>query len=126
LAAVAAQLKTAPDSSTPGPSAPTLVEQRLKVVAEVTKVAASEDEDTCLGLVFKRKRKADVVVPAPSGSDARAPSYKEHPPSASSPCDIVVHEGRGRMLQGATVMSPLLICLPSFSGHCGPSRPRRG
>jgi len=120
LAAVAAQLKAAP-----GPFAPTPIDQRLKGVVEVTEAAASEDEDTCSGLIFKRKRKADVVVPAPLGSDGRAPSYKERPPSASSPRDIVVYEGRGRVLQGAIVVSPLLICRPSFSGCWSPSRPKR-
>ena len=58
-----------PAASAPGPFAPTLVDQRQKRVAEF---AASEDEDTCSGLVFKRKRKVDVAVPTNSGSDDRA------------------------------------------------------
>ena len=87
---MAAQLKISP-----GPSAPSLVDQRLKGVAEVTEATDSEDEDTCSGLIFKRKRKADVVVPAPSGSKGQAHSYREHPPSTSSPRDIMVQEGRG-------------------------------
>jgi len=79
LAVVALQLKAAPGpspddasapaTSAPGPSAPALVEQRQK---GVTEAAASEDEDTCSGLVFKRKRKVDVAVPTNSGSDDRA------------------------------------------------------
>jgi len=76
-----------PATSAPGPSAPTRVDQRQK---GVTEAAASKDEDTCLDLVFKRKMKADAAVPAASGLDDRAPSYREHPPSASSPRDLVV------------------------------------
>jgi len=113
--AVAAQLKAALGPSAPGPSAPAPVDQRLKWVAEVTEVAASEDEDTCSGLVFKRKRKADAVVPVPSGLDGRAPSYREHPPSVSFPRDIVVQKGMGESASGVTMASPLLIYRPSFS-----------
>jgi len=80
LAIVAAQLKAAPGPSAPGPSAPAPIDQRLKRVVVVAEVAASEDEDTCSGLVFKRKRKADAAVPAPSSSDGHTPSYREHPP----------------------------------------------
>jgi len=76
----------------PSPSALALVNHRQKGVVEAT---ASEDEDTCSSLVFKRKRAADVVVPAHSVSDDCAPSFRENPPSASSPRDIVVHEGAG-------------------------------
>jgi len=94
---LATQFKAAPATSTSGPSAPAPVDQRQKGVAEVIEAAATEDEDTCSGLVFKRKRKFDVAVHAPSGSNGRAPSYREHPPSASFPRDLVVHEGRGRV-----------------------------
>jgi len=72
-----------------GPSAK---DKKLKMVLEV---APSEDKETCSDLVFKRKRKVDAAIPMPSNSDSRAPSYKECPPSASSPCNIAVHEGRG-------------------------------
>jgi len=100
LAVVAGQMKAAPGPSAPGPSAPAPTDQRLKGVAEVAEVVPSEDEDTCSGLVYKRKRKVDVVVPALSGLDGQTPSYREHPPSASSPCDIVVQEGRGESASG--------------------------
>ena len=69
----------------PGSSAPAPADQRPKGVAEVIEVVPSEDEDTCLGFVFKRKRKADAAILTASGSDGQAPSYREHPPSASSP-----------------------------------------
>jgi len=65
------------EKTTPGPSAldPSAKDKRLKGVAEVVEVASSEDEDTCSGLVFRRKRKADATIPAPSGSDGQTPSY---------------------------------------------------
>jgi len=126
LAAVTAQMKTTPGRSAPGPSAPTPIDQRLKGVAEVVEVAPSEDENTCSDLVFKRKRKVDDVVLVPSGSDGQAPSYRECPPSSSSPRDIVVHEGRGRVPRGVTMATPLLICQSSSSKRCNPSELRRG
>jgi len=116
LVVVAMQKKNAPGPSTPGPSAPSpsIKDKRLKGVAEVTKVAASEDEETYSGLVFKRKRKADAAIPMPSDSDGQAPSYKECSPSTSFPCDIVVQEGRGKVLRRVASGIPLPICLPSF------------
>jgi len=63
-------------------------DNKLKAMAEV---APFEDEETDLGLIFKRKRKADIAIPMPSDSDGQAPSYREYPPSASSPRDIEVH-----------------------------------
>jgi len=57
---------SAPTTSTLGPSAPAPLDQRQKGLAEL---AASEDEDTCSGLVFKRKRKDYAAVPAASSSD---------------------------------------------------------
>jgi len=100
LAVMAAQLKAAPGPSAAGPSSLAPIDQRLKGVAEVAEAAAFEDEDTYSGIVFKRKRKADAVVPAPSGSNGQAPSYREHPPSACSPRDIVVKEGKGESATG--------------------------
>jgi len=87
LAEVALQRKAAPgpsvvDAFTLVASAPAPVDQRQKGVAEA---ATSEDEDTCSGLIFKRKRKVDDAVLANSASDDRAPSYREDPPNASSP-----------------------------------------
>jgi len=49
--------------SAPSPSAPAPVDLRQKGVIEAT---AFEDEDTCSGLVFKRKRVVDLAVPAQS------------------------------------------------------------
>jgi len=133
LAVVSLQLKAAPGpstadapapaTSTPGPSAPTPIDQRQKGVAEA---AASEDEDTCSGLVFKRKRKVDAAVPAASGLNDRAPSFREHPLSASSPRDLVVQEGGGRVPLGEIMAHLLLTCLPSSNGPFGPSKIRGG
>ena len=83
-------------------------------MAEVAEVAPSKDEDTCSDLIFRRKRKADAVVPASSDSNGQAPSYRECSPSASSPRYVVVHEGRGRALQKKTSGTPRLTCPPSF------------
>jgi len=83
------QNKTASGPSAPGPP---VKDKKLKMVSEV---APSEDGETCSGLVFKRKRKADVAILVPSDSNGRAPSYMECPPCASSHRDIAVHEGRG-------------------------------
>ena len=69
-------------------------DKRLTGVAEVAEVAPFEDDETCSGVVFKTKRKADAANLVPSDSDGHAPSYREYPPSASCPCDVVVHEGR--------------------------------
>ena len=74
----------------PSPYAPTLVDHRQKGVVEAT---ASKDNDTCSGLIFKRKRAADVAIPAHSASDDSAPSFRENPPSASSPRVPRCHEG---------------------------------
>jgi len=79
-------------ASAPSPSALAPVDHRQKGVVEAT---AFEDDDTCSGLVFKRKRKGNVAVPANSASDDRAPSFRENPPSAYSPHDIVVQKAGG-------------------------------
>ena len=64
-----------PAASAPDPPALAPVDHRQKGVVEAI---SSKDEDTCSGLVFKRKRKVNVVIPTGG---------------ASSPHDIVVHEG---------------------------------
>jgi len=123
LAAMAAQMKAAPGPSALGPSTKG---KRLKGVAEVAEVAPSEDEDTCSDLVFRRKRKADVAVPMPSGLDEQAPFYRECPLVPPLPVTSWCRKVEGRVLQGVTVVSPLLICPPSYSRLYNPSRPRRG
>jgi len=55
-----------------------------------------EDEDTCTGLVFKRQRMDDVMVPSHSACDGHAPSFGDNPPNASSPRELIIHEGGGR------------------------------
>ena len=87
------------------------MDHRQKGVVEAT---ASEDEDTCSGLVFKRKRTIDVVTPANSASDERAPSFMENPPSASSPRDIVVHERGGESASGGDHGVPPATDQPVF------------
>jgi len=84
LVALAKQKKNA--------QAPSAKDQNLKAEAEV---APSEDEETCYGLVFKRKRTDAAAISVHSVSDDRAPSYRDFPPSPSPPRDIAVQEGRG-------------------------------
>lgn len=84
LAALAMQKKVAP--------APYAKDKKLKAVAETV---PSGDEETCSGLVFKRKQKGADATSAHSISDDQAPSYWDFPPSVSPPHDIVVQEGRG-------------------------------
>jgi len=83
-----------PPAATSSPISPdtTPIDHRQKGVVEAI---TSEDEDTCTCLVFKRKRVVDVAAPSHSASDGRAPSFKENPPSASSPRNLVVLEGGG-------------------------------
>ena len=110
-----------PTASGPGPSVLAFVDQRQNGVAEAT---ASEDEDTCSGFFFKRKRKVNVAVPANSASDA--PSFREHAPSVSSPRDLVVQEGGGRVPLGAIMARLLLTCPPSSNEPFCPSKIRKG
>jgi len=80
----------APPTSTthaPHPTEPAPVVDRQKGVVAVN----SDDEDTYTGLVFKRHRVGEVVVPSPSAYGG-TPTFRDNPPSASSPCQLVVHE----------------------------------
>jgi len=77
-------------TSAPHPTEPAPVDDRQKGVVAVN----SDDEDTCTSLVFKRQRVEEVVVPSPSASGG-TPTFKDNPLSASSPCQLVVHEGAG-------------------------------
>ena len=87
---------------------------------------ASEDEVICFGLVFKRKKVADVAILAESASDGRASSFRENPSSASSPRVMVVHEGRGRVpLEPITARLLLLNFLLSSNRPCNVSKTRR-
>jgi len=95
----------------PNPSIPAPADLRQKGVVEA---AAFEDEDIYYGLVFKRKRGVDAAVSAQSALDGRASSFRENPPSASSPRDLVVHEDGGESsLRGDFVVPPAAE-LPTF------------
>jgi len=95
----------------PSPSVPAPVGQKQKGVVEAT---ASEDEDTCTGLVFKRQRVATTTVPALSASDDRTPSFRENPPSVYSPRDIVGHEGEGENVPADAPSAHPAADLPTF------------
>ena len=109
-----------PTTSAPISPEPTPINQRQKGVVEAT---ASEDEYTCTCLVFKRKRGIDIVAPSHSTSDGHAPSFRDHPPSASSPRELVVLEGGGRAPLEVVMAWPLLlICPPSSRRFSKPSK----
>jgi len=61
----------------------------------VAETAPFGDEETCSGLVFKRRRTDATATSAHSVSDDQAPSYRDFPPNPSPPRDIAVQEGRG-------------------------------
>jgi len=82
-----------PTTYTPNSLEPAPVDNRMKGVMVVA--TGSEDEDTCTGLFFKRPRMGDVEAPSHSTSDGHAPSFRENPLIASSPRDLIMHEGGG-------------------------------
>ncbi|KAK7364532.1 hypothetical protein VNO80_13269 [Phaseolus coccineus] len=65
---------------------------------EMVEVAPSDDEDTCSGPLFKRRRKVVSVPTEHSAADGRAPSQQALPPSPSPPRGIMVQESRGENL----------------------------
>ncbi|KAK7373540.1 hypothetical protein VNO80_06954 [Phaseolus coccineus] len=78
--------RTAGGSGPAGPPSPAVAAP--EPIADKSKRAApveiSEDEDTCSDLVFKRKR-VEVATEVSSATEGQPPSFREHPPSASSP-----------------------------------------
>jgi len=78
---------------------PAPIDNRQKGDLEAT---TSEEEGSCMGLIFKRKRAGNFAVPSHSASDGHAPSFRDNPPSASSPPDLIMHEGGGRVLLKVT------------------------
>ncbi|KAK7342266.1 hypothetical protein VNO80_25212 [Phaseolus coccineus] len=89
--------RNASGSAPAGPSSP--AGAALEPIAEKSKKAApvevSDDEDTCSGLVFKRKR-VGTAAEVSSATEGHPSSFREHPPSASSPPEpILTLEGGG-------------------------------
>jgi len=60
----------------------------------VVNIASDDKEDTLDNPVFKRRRTA-VAASSHSTSASRPASFREHPPSASSPQSLFAHEGGG-------------------------------
>jgi len=58
-------------ASSPSALGSSVKDKRLKGVAEVVEVAPSEEDETCSGLVFKRKHKSHAAIPVPSDSWSR-------------------------------------------------------
>jgi len=80
-------------TSAPKTTEPAPVDWQKGVVAVVFD---SEDKDTCTGLVFKRPRVGEAAAPSHSAFGGLTPAFRDNPLSASSPRDLVVHEGGGR------------------------------
>ena len=66
----------------------------LKKGKRVVNIASDDEEDTLDGPVFKRRRAA-VAAPSHSTLVSRPTSFREHPPSASSPQSLFALEGEG-------------------------------
>ena len=66
-------------------------------------------------LSLREKRAGDVTTPSHSASDGRAPSFRDYPLSASSPCDLIMHEGGGRVFSKVTKCSLRSSSQPSFN-----------
>jgi len=60
----------------------------------VVNIASDDEEDFLDDPVFKRRRVA-VATPSHSTSTSRPASFREHPPSASSPQSLFAPEGGG-------------------------------
>ena len=82
-----------PPSATfaPNTTEPTHVDDRQKGVVAID----SEDEDTCTSLFYKRQRVGETVAPSHSASGGLTATFRNNPPSASSPHHLIVHEGGG-------------------------------
>ncbi|KAK7332477.1 hypothetical protein VNO80_29229 [Phaseolus coccineus] len=98
-----------------GPSSP--AGAALDRIADKSKRAApvevSDDEDTCSGLVFKRKR-VGTATEVSSATEGHPSSFREHPPSASSPPEpILTIEGGGESAPSSDQM-PSAPELPSL------------
>jgi len=99
-----------PAASAPNSPVPAPVDNRRKGVVVAT---GSKDEDTCTGLIFKRQRVDDVVAPSHSASDGHAPSFRDNPPSASSPRELIMHEGGGESAAGGD-QAPHMVEVPAI------------
>jgi len=86
--------RSPPNSATSAPNTtePASVDRQKGVVVVVVD---SEDEATCTNLVFKRPSVDEAAVPSHFASGELTPAFRDNPPSASSPRDLVVHEGGG-------------------------------
>jgi len=95
--AVAAGVGTSnpPPAATSAPNSPKPSSDGNKLKGVVV-ATGTEDKDTSSGLVFKRQRVGDVEAPSHSTSDGHASFFRDNPPSASSPRDLIVHQGRGK------------------------------
>jgi len=80
---------------------PALGDKRKGVVRAIE----SEDENTDTGLVFKRPR-VGVTTTSLSATDGHAHSFRDNPPSASSPRGLLTLEGGGESAPGRDQVPP--------------------
>jgi len=71
-----------------------------------------EDKDTDKGLVFKRPS-VGVTTTSLSATDGHPPSFRDNPPSASSPRGLLALEGSGESTPGGNQV-PLAPELPAI------------
>ena len=112
---VAIPLATARASPTPTP-----IERNKSVVA----IESEEEEDTVEGPVFKRRR-ALAETTSHSTTIGRPVSFRDHPPSASSPCGLLALEGGGESALG-NEHTPPAPELPAVLQHALKSFQERG
>ena len=65
---------------------------RAPLAKSVVAIESGDNEDTGEGVVFKRRRKL-VATPSHSSTHGRPSSFREHPPSTSSPHGLLPLEG---------------------------------
>jgi len=96
---------TPPTSATSAPitTEPAPIDRQKGVVVMTVD---SEDEDTCTGLVFKRLRVGEAAAPSHFASGGLIPVFRDNPPSASSPRDLIVHENGGEIAPEDCPMPP--------------------
>jgi len=107
-------------------SSPSAKDKKLKGVAEVAKVAPSEDDETCSGLVFKRKRKVDAAIQCPHIRMDELPPTGNVPLAPPLPAPSWCKRVEVKTLRRETNGILLLICLPSCKRCCDLPELRKG
>jgi len=82
----------------------------LRLEALIPTQVPTDDEETTLGLVFTRKRKAVAAPTEHSHSDGRAPSHHDAPSEGQTPLRdmVVIQEGEAESLRRPNLWNPNL------------------